>query len=170
MAQTSVADAMTRAFQGMLADSANHTIESMTSEEASAEVPFGVMVKQGTSDTQFLKLTAITDKLVGIVVHSHAYDKPNELGDTGLKPKVTAGILRIGRIWVPVEEAVTPASSVLVRAVVAGAEVAGAFRDTADASDLIDISHIARYRTTTTGAGIALLEINMTGFGGDPAD
>lgn len=168
--QTSVSEAPTAAFQGMLADTGpNNDVASFVNESTS-EIPFGVMVMQGTADDQCKPLAATTDKLIGIVVHSHAYDKDNELGSTGLKQYVSVGVLRKGRIWVPVEEAVTPASSVLVRAVAGGSEVAGAFRDTADSTDCIDISQFARYRSTTTGAGLALVEIDMTMFGADPAD
>lgn len=171
MPQTSVTVGMTRAFAGMLGDVAySKNCQSYVNSEASAEIPFGVMVGQGATDDTCLKLAAITDKMIGIVAHSHAYNKDNELGTTGLKPKVTVDVLKKGTIWVPVEEAVTPASAVLVRAVAAGAEVAGAFRDTADASDLIDCSAFARYLTTTTGAGFALLEFDMTMRGADVID
>lgn len=162
MPQTSVSAAMTEAFQGMLGDASYHKhVESYVNEESSAEIPFGVFVKRGTAANTAIKLTATSDELEGVVVHSHAYDKDNELGTTGLKPKVTMGVLARGRIWVPVEEAVTPASSVLVRAVATGSEVAGACRDTADGSDCIDISKYARFLTSTSGAGIALLEYDV---------
>lgn len=160
--QTSVATKMTRAFAGMVADSSRDTnVRSYVSEEASAEIPFGVFVKQGTGDDQCLKLTAVTDKLIGVVVHSHAYAKDQELGDTGLKPKVTVGVMSRGRIWMPVEEAVTPASPVRVRCIAVGNEVAGALRDTADASDDVAITTWARFLTSTTGAGIVLLEFDV---------
>ena len=62
---------------------------------------------------------------------------------------------------------VTPASAPLVRAVAAGAEIAGAFRDTSDASDLIDVSHFCRFVSTSTLAQdgttkIAKLRFNFT--------
>lgn len=162
MPQTSVSLAMTAAFAGMQVDAKKCEILSYVSEEASAEIPFGVCVKQGTADDQCLKLTAITDKLIGIVVHSHAYQKDNEVGDTGIKPKMMVAVAVRGEIWVPVEEAVTPASTVLVRAIAVGGETAGAFRDTADASDLIDVSKFCRFMSSTTGAGIARLMFDFT--------
>lgn len=162
MAQTSVALRMTAAYPGMISDShMDSNVRSYVSEEASAEIPFGVFVKQGTADEGCLLLTAITDKVIGVVVHSHAYAKTEELGTTGLKPKVTLGVMTRGRIWCYVEEAVTPASSVLIRAIAAGAEKAGATRDTADASDLIDASKWARFLGTTTGAGIVEVEFDV---------
>lgn len=170
MPQTSVSLAMAVAFDGMQVDGGECRIESYVSEEAADEIPFGVCVKQGTADDQCLKLTAITDKLIGITVHSHAYQKDVEIGTTGVKPKMTLGVAVRGQLWVPVEEAVTPASDVHVRAVAAGAEVAGAFRDTADGADTIDISAFARFKSTTTGAGRAILEFDFTNRGADKID
>lgn len=161
--QTTANVAQTGQFAGMLADLDNAEIRTYVNEEASAEIPFGVMVGQGTLDSDALLLAAQADIQIGVLVHDHAYDKPNELGDTGLKPNVTMGILTKGTIWVEVEEAVTPASSVRVRAVVTGNEVAGAFRDTADASDTIDISKFARYLDTAAINGLTRLYIDMTG-------
>jgi len=143
-------------------------VDSFVNEEASAEIPFGVAVKGGTNpENQCKLLTAITDKLLGITVRSDSYQKGHELGDTGLKPGVVCRVARKGELLVTVEEAVTPASRVYVRAVVAGAEVAGAFRDTTDASDLIDVSAYCRFMGTTTGAGVVRLAFDFTMRGAD---
>lgn len=169
--QTSVGTSLTTAIQGMKADaSRDENVRSYVSEESSAEIPFGVMVAQGSAVDGALKLAATSDKLIGVVVFDQAYAKDTELGDTGLKPKVTLGVMTRGRIWVPVEEAVTPASAVLVRAVASGNEVAGAFRDTADSSDCIDISAWARYLSSTSGAGLVLLEFDVNNRGADVID
>lgn len=170
MAQTSVLDQHAVAFAGMLVSSQNNDVQSYVSEEASAEIPFGVMVKQGTADDQTLLISAQADVPVGIVVHSHAYAKDEELGSTGLKPEVEISVLKRGVIWVTVEEAVTPASVVRYRAVVSGVEVAGAFRDTADSTDTIACTTFARYLTSADADGLAQLEIDMTGRGGRTSD
>lgn len=148
----SVSAALPVAFPGMRASADPGNIDSYVNGEASAEIPFGVCVAQGTDDKEAIKLAATSDKLLGIVVHRHAYAYGVELGDTGLKPDVVMGVMTRGECWVLVEEAVTPASAPLVRAVAAGAEVAGAFRDTADASDLIDVSHFCRFIGSSTTA------------------
>lgn len=173
--QTSISTSGTdAAFAGMNPDSSNGDIGSYLSEEASAEIPFGVMLGQGTSERGALKLAATSDKLIGVLMHSHAYAKDTELGDTGLKPGVTLGVKYKGRAWVLVEETVTPASDVLVRCIAVGAEVAGAFRDTADASDCVDISAWCRYvRGTVTlasGVTVAMVEFDVTNRGADKID
>lgn len=153
---------MTNAYAGMVGDSSMvKQIDSFISEESSAEMAFGIMVGQGTADNGCLLLATVNDNLIGVTVHSHRYAKDQELGDTGLLPEATVQVMSQGRIWVQVEEAVTPASGVHVRAVATGNEVAGAFRDTQDGTDTIDISGFAKYLTSAGANGFALLEFDM---------
>lgn len=165
--QTSVAQSAAGAFAGLLVDSSPSEVRSYVSEESSAEIPFGVMVCQGTADNGAKLLNtsaaAMAKAMVGIVLHSHGYAKDNELGDDGLKPKVIMRVLHKGVAWVQVEEAVTPASAVKVRAVATGEEVPGAFRDTPDGTtDCVDISAFARYLTSAGAGGFAQIAIDMT--------
>lgn len=169
--QTSVSNRMAVGFPGMISDASRNTnLATYTSEEAAAEIPFGVFVKEGTLRDQMLLLTAITDRVAGVLVQSHGHAKDNELGTTGVKPKCTGSVMTAGRCFVYVEEAVTRASKVLIRAIAAGAEKAGATRDTADAADLIDASAWARFVDDTTGAGFVEIEFNVVGQGADPLD
>src|SRR5688572_11716891 len=126
--QTSVSDRMAVAFPGMRSDaSRDNNCRSYVSEEASAEVPFGVFVGQGTDEEGALLLAATTDRVIGATLHSHAYAKDQELGDDGLKPGVTLAVASRDRAWICAESgAITPADSVFIRCVAAGAEVAGA--------------------------------------------
>lgn len=164
--QTSVANPAI-AVAGMLADdSLGKDVLSKINGEASAEIPFGVMVAKGSADDECLKLAATSDKLVGVVVYGPAYARSVgsttlELGTTGLTPNTLMDVLNVGRIYVFPEEAVTPASAVRVRAVAAGAEVAGAFRATADSTDCIDISKFARWLTSGSSTVPAVVEIDM---------
>lgn len=68
-------------------------------------------------------------------------------------------VLEKGCIWVNVEEEVNESSEVHMRVIAAGPEVAGHFRGSADASDCLDLSTRCRWRSRTTGAGLAILEI-----------
>ena len=166
MPQTSVT-AMPEAVEGLLADdSLTKDCLPATSEEASAEIPFGVMVCQGTEDDGVLLLNtssaSMATKLKGVTVFGQGYAKPQELGDTGFKPKCTFDVLNKGRIYVMVEEAVAPGNAVRVRAVAAGAEVKGAFRTTADGTDTVDISKFAKWIRSAAEDGLAVVEIDMT--------
>jgi len=165
--QTAVSEAMAIGFAGALADSGNKTCASKYSEEASAEIPFGVMVVKGTDEDNGVLLphtsgVASADIMMGVVVHSHAYAKDTELGDSGLKPKVSLDVLTHGRIYVLPEETVTPGDPVRVRVIAAGLEQKGAFRTTADSTDCVDISSFARWTKGGSSTVPAVLELDMT--------
>lgn len=165
--QTSVA-ARAIAFAGMLAENYPAQCDSRVNEEASAEIPFGTMVIRGTDeDEQALQChtsaATVEQLFAGIVVWSDNYAKDTELGSTGLKPGVMLNLLQKGRIYVLPEDTVDPGDPVRVRAVVAGAEVKGAFRTAADSTDCVDISAFARWVRGGSSTVPAVLEIDMTG-------
>lgn len=169
--QTSVLNRFALAVEGNLSDdSMTKDALSKVSEEASAEIPFGRMVKAGTDAKDVKLMTATNNKLVGISMFNQCYAKPQELGDLGMKPKMVFNVLNKGRIFVRVEDAVTPASEVHVRAITggtngygaSGAESAGAFRGTADSTDTIDISAFAKFMGAAAAGELVELEIDMT--------
>lgn len=160
--QTSFDTTATAPYAGMKGDSTFDRVDSYVNEEASAEMEFGIMLQQGTLANDALIPTGITNDFIGVLLHSHAYANDTELGTTGLKPNVTLNVMSKGRCWVTVEEAVTPASNVLVRCVTGTGTVMGRFRDTADGVTCLDISAYARFLTSTSGAGVALLEFDIT--------
>lgn len=170
MAFSSVLTGLVKAYAGMPFGLNMPKTESFVNAEASAEIPEGVVVQDTTTDGEAKLLTATNNKLIGIVMRSDSYAKDHERGTTGLKPKTVMKVATKGELYVLTEEAVSPRSAVLVRCVATGGEQAGAFRDTADSSDCVDISQFARYKETTTGAGPALLEFDFTMRGADIAD
>lgn len=162
MPQTSMGSAFTAYAAGFPVDLSKLNVRSYINGETSAEIPFGVAVKQGATDSEALLAAAVTDDLIGIVVGSHSYARDSEIGDTGVKPGVVMSVAVSGVLPVVVEEAVTPASAVFVRCVAGGGEQAGAFRDTQDTTDCRDISGMARYLTSAGVGGVALLEFDFT--------
>jgi hypothetical protein len=163
MSQTEVKEVMDAGVEGMLADlwtEENGDVGTATSEEASAEIPFGRMVAQGVEDDG-CKLLVEDAQLKGVTVFSHLYAKPTELGDSGLKPGVTFDVLKRGRIIVFPEDAVTPQSEVHVRHTVQGQTFAGAFRGTASASNTLDLTGYARWETSADAGEPAVLWIDM---------
>lgn len=157
---------MAAAFAGMLADVTHHDTESYVNEEAAAELPFGCMVQEGAAAGGALICTATGNTLAGIVRHQHAYNLDNELGTIGLKPKATLGILKRGRIYVQVDQAVNPKSPVRVRVTTNGGANGttsgpGTFRTAAVAGHTVNISTYAAFGGTTTGADIVELKVDM---------
>lgn len=165
MSQTSVTSAPKIGIPGSAADlqtALNGTVDTAQSEEASAEITFGVMVKAGTGDRGALKCTATTNVLRGISFRAHSY-ADSQVGDTGVKPGTFFGVGQKGRFFVLIEENVTPTSDVRVRMVATGNEIAGAFRATADSTDCIELTPLARWvRTALAADGVAELEIDLT--------
>ena len=169
MPQTAVTTAPLAGVPGQIADlytALNGGIDSHTSGEASAEIPFGVMVIRGATDNACLNLhtsaAAMEQLLLGITVRSNEFSVGLEIGPLGgLLPGCTFGVGKVGRFWVRVEDAVDPGDPVRVRAVVAGAEVKGAFRTAADSTDCIDISAFAKWLTSAGAGEMAEVWINM---------
>ncbi len=172
--QTSVASAMTARLAGDLSDSfslANSRKESRTSEEASAGIPFGIMVKEGTAAGLAKLCTGTTNVLAGIVVRSNSFAIPDELVvATGLTPKTTFSAVTKGEINVLLEENVTLGSDVRVRMVAGGGEQAGAFRTTADSTDCLDLTALARWLTAGSSGDTAVLQIDLSNVGLAVAD
>lgn len=149
------------AIKGMAYDNTWVDGDSFVNGEVSAEIPFGVFVKQGTDVKEILKLTAITEKVVGVTLYKDVYQKDVQLGTTGVKIDNVMCVAPRGRLWMWAEEAVIPTDPVMIRAIAAGSEVAGDVRTSADASDLIDARHFARFITSTTAAGLVVVEFDL---------
>lgn len=164
MAQSTVTTNPTIGLPGEPSDmqsAVNGRVDSATSEEASAEIRTGIMVQAGTGDFGAKILTATTNRLKGITTRSHDFGDL-ELGVTGYLPGATFGVAKSERWFVRIEENVTPASDVRVRCVAVSAEIAGAFRATADSTDCIDLTPCAKWiRTALAADGIGELEIDM---------
>jgi|LULL01.1.fsa_nt_gb hypothetical protein len=140
------------AFEGMLADSGKIDALSKITEGASLE--FGLGCALGTSDNQVAPLAAIADKFAGVVIHRHREE--GELGD-----KVSVSVLRKGRIYVKVETDVQKGDAAFVRAVAVDPERAGAFRNSADGTDTIDLTGKAEFVTSALAGELAVLDINL---------
>lgn len=164
--QTAV-NAKTIGFAGQLVNVAPNNIWSYFNE-GSTEVPFGTLVRQGTSDNEALLIGSQANVAtpVGIVLHSNAYAKDNELGDTGLKQKVMMNVMREGCVRVATTEAVVAGGAVRVRADTnegaAGSATLGpgTFRTTSNTTHTVQITKGARWMSSTVN-GFADLWIDL---------
>lgn len=137
-------------------DEHNALVDSGTNEEAATNIPFGVMVKRGTAKGLVKLPTTAADVLDGILVRADEFDYPSQVADatvntyeqSAIKPKVTAGLLKKGTIWVIPEATNASAASEVHMRIVAGAGnniTLGAFTPTAEAAKTVDISAFARW-------------------------
>lgn len=178
MSQTSVSSALAIGVAGLSVGSDNKS-RPKVSAEASAGIPFGVMVAiDATNEDGGAVLLntsaaamAANGKLAGVVMFDHNYDRTSELDTDGnLKPKTSFEVMTSGRCLVRVEDAVDPGDAVRVRVVTggaagygaAGAETKGAFRAAADSTDCVDISKFAQWRSSAAIGELAELEFDMT--------
>jgi hypothetical protein len=142
---------------------------------ASAAIEFGlglVFDDAQDGDRKRVKVPAAAgETFVGIAAFDHTRPVSGEIdGLTVLESTQTvqyrAGdaikLIRRGRIVVQVEEAVTPESAVFLRHTANGAGTApGYFRTDIDTDGAIDVSAFCKFATTTAGAGLAYLDINL---------
>lgn len=164
MAQLSYNRTMPVAFAGMKGTSAEDTVRSFVSAEATEEIPFGVGVVLGAAANKAVLPTdaATAAKFVGVALHSHNYASPEQLGDTGIKPKVPISVLEEGDVWVTVEEAVVAGDRAFMRYDAgAGGTQLGAFRKSADTATALELKG-CRYLTAASGGGLALLRVSVS--------
>lgn len=94
------------AFVGMLASiTMVKKASTLVQGEASAEIPFGVVVCQGDASSvagtpdDALLMVDVNSKMLGIVLHSHDYTRGSDLGDTGVKPARLLAVLEYGEVY-----------------------------------------------------------------------
>jgi hypothetical protein len=164
MSQTTIPYPLPIGFAGQLADTLDNDVLSYVSAEVSLEMPFGIMVAKGTGDFDGILPVSSGSVPVGVLVHAHVYDNgPNgELGTLGLKPKTALNILRRGRIYVLVEEAVVALDRAYIRyAAGSGGSQLGTFRKSADSATALDVTKKCQYLTSASAGGLALLDVDM---------
>lgn len=162
MAQLEVRDQLLEATPGQIADG---SVSDVISLKATEEIIFGVgVVRESEGAIKLPDLGA--DFLEGISVRSHSQANPNQEPDAFLNATGTpsykegddAAVLRLGDVWVRVEEAVTPDDAVFMRFTAGVGEQKGAFRTDTDGGDAVAVTK-ARFLSSTTGAGIAKLRL-----------
>lgn len=166
--QTSMTTTPAAAYAGMVSETVPGFKDLISKVSANASITNGVFVIQGASDDGECDLpSASGDVTAGIKGLGVAIFDPTLMttwppGTTSPYPVGQAvAVLRRGRIWVAVEEAVNAGDQAYVRySSGGGGTQLGAFRKSADTATAAALKG-SRYMTTTTGAGLALLEINL---------
>lgn len=161
------------AFAGLVSANFPSELISAFSEEASAAIPFGVAVKQGTALQGAKIMTSSADVVKGIIAfdYTHAPGPFGDLLSAGLAPKAQLKVLRKGRIWVVIDPnlaSVLPYSDRgWVRYSANGGQTQpGAWGKATDAGHNTDFSNIAvytgQYQVSSDGTNIAELEVDFT--------
>lgn len=134
-----------------------------------ANVPFGVLVVEdttGLSDGRAHLPQATGDittagKVAGVAQHTQFVEQ--SVGGTnnlGYAPQSSMNVLREGRIYVLVEDAVVKGGAAFVRFVAGAGEQLGAFRSDADSGDAVALPG-ASFKTSADAGGLAVLQVNV---------
>ena len=149
---------------GMIYDLGENDFISAVNQ--SVAVGFGLGLAQGSGADGRCKLPAasgdVTNLFLGIsaLVQTKEQPYPSLSGPVQYPAGSDIAIMRKGRIWVQVEEAVVPMGPVFCRfASGAGGTQLGAFRTSADTATAAQVPH-AVYRSTAAAQGFAVVELN----------
>jgi hypothetical protein len=164
-----------RAFQGMIADTRDNEIDSYVQGEASASIPFGVAVAEGTAGVpangipnEAINMVNASSVVAGAVVHSHAYSPETQLDASGVRPDNLINVMRRGRVYMRHEGTTTKGSAAFVRHTSgAGGTIKGYLRSDADTATAVLCRGLIFAETkAAVGDGLVLVEVDMNLVGG----
>ena len=160
MSQTFYAINQPAAMAGMLYDlGENDVVSAVNNTQA---VPFGVAMVQGTLDNECHLPASAGDlaKTLGVSVLVQTKEQALVTSIVNYPVGSDVSILRKGRVWVQVEEAVVAFSPVFVRFAAGSGTQLGAFRASADTATAGQISGCV-YRSSAAAGGFAVVEFNL---------
>lgn len=163
MSQTTFPTSQDAGFAGMLADASVRDVISRINEEATA-VLFGLGVQQGTSDVLFKQPTSAAQEIIGCTLHSHAYDNAGETAQS-VPADSPADVIKLGRILVTCETAVTDGADAYVRiddGVLDAAQLTKGGWGADDDSGTRRHVKGAKFRTTAAKGAVAVLELTSS--------
>lgn len=160
MPQTDYSYQPTAAIAGQLTHSGTRDLRSRVNK-STVVVPYGRGVVASGEDGCALP-SASTNTFIGVTARIYQYeDRLDSTNNQGYGIDRDASILIKGCIAVEVEEAVSEGQPVFCRFAPSGGNtVLGRFRNDADTNTCLAVPS-ARWEKGTTGAGIAILELNL---------
>jgi hypothetical protein len=152
--------------EGQLSDIRDNTIGTYINETAVVQ-PFGdlqVYNLAGTVANSATTISGATDTVLGVNVLTYV-DETDLNGDLrpGVKVDQVMNVANEGAVAVYVTGAVTPASTVRVLYSASGTGKAGQFSHAFASGKTVRLSN-ARFLSSTTGSGLAILELNGPSF------
>lgn len=162
--------------EGMIADLQSYVARTGYNESG-AVIAYGSVVTLNTSGTELSvkKIGGASETIMGIATDAHVFENSagsiytlaseDANGLIGYPATQPVNVLSKGVIWVYVNEAVPELNSaVRIRHTTASSKYAGRFDVSADNGKTLLVTAGARWLSTTSGAGLALLEIDIPGL------
>ena len=175
--QTSVLVAPAIAFAGLLYDDGPNSIITLKNAEVTADMAFGSVVKRKLSSPASIQDALLpsgsTDKLAGIIVHTHNYARDftlpdgshgGELESDGLAPGAILSVLVAGRIYVQVRQAVVAEDPMYVCYAPDGTvyTVKGQLGNADVSSTAASYAKVGHFITPAAALGFAVLQVDFT--------
>lgn len=156
--QTQVDEYMEKGLAGQLGDIGQADVITRINAYGDT-IPFGVFVTKGAAEREAVlpDASAEVTGTVGLGVTLRSHTQPQDEGYADGDPM---SVIKKGRVWVPVEDAVTAESEAFVRFVAAGAEQLGTFRSDADGTDAVALPG-AKFVSDAEAGELALLDLNL---------
>lgn len=152
--------------EGQLSDIRNNTIVTRINETA-VVIPFGngvVYDSTGTDGLGAKTISASGDSFLGVNVLTYVDETALDANSRpGVKVDQAMNVASEGAVAVYVHGAVNPSTVVRVIHTATGTKYAGRFNNAVISGKTAVLSN-ARYLTSTTGDGIAILELNGPSF------
>jgi hypothetical protein len=164
--QQSYALELTALLEGQLSDIRDNTIGTYINETG-AVLAFGNVVAYasgGTVANSAKTLGGVGETVVGLNVLTYVDETAQDSnGRPGVKAEQVLNVANEGAVAVYVHGDVTPATAVRVIHTATGVKYAGQFTGDAIANKSARLSN-ARYLTSVTGSGLAIVELNGPSF------
>lgn len=152
--------------EGQLSDIRNNTIVTRINETA-VVIPFGngvVYDSTGTNGLGAKTISATSDTFLGVNVLTYVDETARDADNRpGVKIDQAMNVVSEGAVAVYVTGAVTPASPVRVLYSASGTGKAGQFSHAFASGKTVRLAG-ARFLSSTTGSGLAILELNGPSF------
>ena len=152
--QTSYSRNMAKAIAGTLYDISYRRVDSYAVEDDTIYPGMGVI--RGTDNEKQVKLAAATTSTVTGIALLQAKEQADD-GSVTYRDNQTVPVMSKGRAWVSVTEAVTAGNGAFL--VFSGADK-GKWAAAAGTGPIASAITGAKFITSTTGAGLAVVELN----------
>jgi hypothetical protein len=152
--------------EGQLSDIRDNTIGTYINETA-VVLPFGevqVYNVAGTVANSATTISGVSDTVLGVNVLTYVDETAlNGVGRPGVKVDQVLNVANEGAVAMYVHGSVTPATAVRVIHTTSGTQYAGRLRAIAGSGMTARLSN-ARYLSSVTGSGLAIVELNGPSF------
>jgi hypothetical protein len=136
------------------------TLAATTANVTGNPIAFGSGVVDGDADDTTQLPSATGFRFIGVAARDQS-EQAIITGVNNYSEGEAVGVFKRGRIWVEVEEAVTPSDDVYLRHTVNGSLDPGGWRTDADSAKADNVSTWVKYVTSASAGELAKIDVNL---------